>query len=111
MLKTAHKPSPYATSPASVVMDRILVKPETKPRETEGGIQIPDSAIEEKSKPKRGTVFAVGQGRLTSTGERVPLEVHVGDVVMYAGFSGTEIELDGEKYRVLEEREVLAVVG
>ncbi|HHY36796.1 MAG TPA: co-chaperone GroES [Firmicutes bacterium] len=87
--------------------DRVLVKPATKEEKTKGGIVIPDTA---KEKPQEGEVIAVGSGKLLENGERVPLEVKVGDKVIYSKFAGTEIKIDDEEHLILSERDILAVV-
>ncbi len=75
---------------------------------TASGIVIPDTA---KEKPQEGKVLAVGPGRVSDTGTRVPLDVSVGDVVIYSKYGGTEIKYNGEEYLILSARDVLAVVN
>ncbi len=87
--------------------DRVVVKPIEEEEVTKSGIVLPDTA---KEKPQKGEVLAVGSGKLLENGQRVPLEVKVGDVVVYAKYGGTEIELGGEEYVILSERDLLAVV-
>jgi len=87
--------------------DRVVVKPIEEEEVTKSGIVLPDTA---KEKPQKGEVLAVGSGKLLENGERVPLEVKVGDIVVYAKYGGTEIELGGEEYVILSERDLLAVV-
>ena len=87
--------------------DRVVVKPIEEEEVTKSGIVLPDTA---KEKPQKGEVLAVGSGKLLDNGERVPLEVKVGDVVVFAKYGGTEIELDGEEYVILSERDLLAVI-
>ena len=87
--------------------DRVAVKrieAEPKPK---GGIVLPDTA---KEKPQKGKVIAVGTGRVLENGQRVPLEVKEGDIVVFAKYGGTEIEIDGEEYVILSERDLLAVL-
>ena len=72
-----------------------------------GGIIIPDTA---KEKPQRGEVIEVGPGRLTDAGERLPLEVNKGDQVLYGKYSGTEVSIEEDKYIILRESDVLAVL-
>ncbi|MGD2051061.1 MAG: co-chaperone GroES [Acidimicrobiia bacterium] len=88
--------------------DRIVVKPldEDEVR-TASGLVIPDTA---KEKPQQGEVLAVGPGEYKD-GERVPLDVSVGDKVVYSKYGGTEVKYDGEDYLILSARDVLAVVG
>lgn len=88
--------------------DRILVKPKAKEEVTKSGIVLPDTA---KEKPQEGTVVAVGPGRVLEDGKRVPLEVKVGDTVLYAKYAGTEVKLEGEEYLILKESDVLALLG
>jgi chaperonin GroES len=89
--------------------DRVVVKPEPEPEKTEGGIEIPDVA---RKKQLRGEVLAVGPGRWVSdSSQRRPLTVKVGDIVLYTRYSGVEFELDGEKYLVFREEDVLGVLA
>ena len=85
--------------------DRIVVKPLVKEEVTKGGIVLPDTA---KEKPQEGEVVAVGSGRLSEDGKRLPLELKVGDRVLYAKFAGTEWKRDGEEFLILRENDVLA---
>ena len=87
--------------------DRVVVKPVEEEEQLPSGIVLPDTA---KEKPQKGEVVAVGSGKLLENGERVPLEVKVGDIVVFAKYGGTEIELEGEEYIVLSERDLLAVL-
>jgi chaperonin GroES len=87
--------------------DRVVVEPFEAEERTAGGIVLPDTARE---KPQRGKVIAVGPGKLLEkTGERGQMSLKVGDAVFYGKYSGTEVELDGEKYVILRESDVLAV--
>ena len=86
--------------------DRIVVQPSEAEQTTASGIVIPDTA---KEKPQEGTVLAVGPGRFED-GARVPLDVQVGDVVIYSKYGGTEVKYSGEDYLVLSARDVLAIV-
>ena len=89
--------------------DRIVVRPLEAEETTAGGIVLPDSA---KEKPPRGTVIAVGLGKLLDSGERGELSVAVGDEVIYGKYGGTEIEVDGAEVKILRESDILAkVVG
>lgn len=88
--------------------DRVVVKPAVKEEVTKSGIVIPDTA---KEKPQEGTIIAIGTGRLLDTGERAPVDVHVGDRVLFAKYGGTEYTLDGEEFLVLKENDLLAVIG
>lgn len=87
--------------------DRVVVKRIEEEAKTKGGIVLPDTA---KEKPQRGKVIAVGSGRLLDNGTKVPLEVKEGDTVVFAKYGGTEIEIDGEEYIILSERDLLAVL-
>lgn len=88
--------------------DRILVQRLDEGEQNIGGIIIPDSA---KEKPQRGTVIAAGNGRQTSEGKRVALDVKAGDTILFGKYSGQEIKLDGVDYLIMKEDEVLAAVG
>ena len=87
--------------------DRIVVRANEEENTTSSGIVIPDTA---KEKPQEGTVVAVGPGRFED-GARVPLDVAVGDTVIYSKYGGTEVKVEGEEYLILSARDVLAVVG
>jgi chaperonin GroES len=87
--------------------DRVVVKRIEEEAKTKGGIVLPDTA---KEKPQRGKVIAVGSGRVLDNGTKVPLEVKEGDTVVFAKYGGTEIEIDGEEYIILSERDLLAVL-
>lgn len=86
--------------------DRVVVKPLEQEEKTKGGIVLPDTA---KEKPQEGEVIAVGPGRLLDDGKRAAPEVKVGDRVLFAKYSGTEVTLDGETYLVLRESDILAI--
>ncbi len=87
--------------------DRVVVKPLEETEQMRGGLYIPDTA---KEKPQQGEVVAVGEGRLTDEGKRIPLDVKAGDRVLYGKYSGTEVNLDNEQYLILRESDVLAVI-
>jgi chaperonin GroES len=88
--------------------DRIVVKPLDAEQTTASGLVIPDTA---KEKPQEGEVIAVGQGRWDDDGEkRIPLDVSVGDKVLYSKYGGTEVKYDGEDLLILSARDVLAVI-
>lgn len=87
--------------------DRVVVQPIEQDEVTSGGIMLPDTA---KEKPQKGEILAVGPGARNDAGERVELDVKVGDTVLYAKYAGTEIKLDGEKVLVLRESDILAIV-
>jgi chaperonin GroES len=87
--------------------DRIVVQANEAETTTASGLVIPDTA---KEKPQEGTVLAVGAGRFDDKGNRVPVDVKVGDTVLYSKYGGTEIKYGGEEYLVLSARDVLAVI-
>ena len=87
--------------------DRIVIRQVEAEQVTASGLVIPDTA---KEKPQEGTVVAVGPGRIDDNGNRVPLDVAVGDVVLYSKYGGTEVKYAGEEYLILSARDVLAVV-
>jgi chaperonin GroES len=88
--------------------DRVVLKPVDKEEMTKSGIVIPDTV---KEKPQEGIVEAVGTGRILDNGTRVPMEIEVGDKVLYAKYSGSEFKLDEIEYLIIQERDVLAIVG
>ena len=88
--------------------DRVLVKPKTREETTKGGIVLPDTA---KEKPQEGTIIAAGPGRVLDDGTRVPLDVKVGDSVLYAKYAGTEYRIGDEEHLILKETDILAIVG
>jgi chaperonin GroES len=87
--------------------DRIVVRPNKSEETTASGLVIPDTA---KEKPQEGEVVAVGPGRIDDNGNRVPLDVAVGDKVIYSKYGGTEVKFGGDDLLVLSARDVLAVV-
>lgn len=87
--------------------DRVVIKPLEDTEQMRGGLYIPDTA---KEKPQQGEVIAVGDGKLTDEGKRVPLDVKAGDRVLYGKYSGTEVTLGDEQYLILRESDVLAVI-
>ncbi|MGE5549224.1 MAG: co-chaperone GroES [Bacteroidota bacterium] len=90
------------------IADRVLVKPlETEDR-SKGGVIIPDTA---KEKPQMGEVMAVGPGKIQENGQRLAPEVKKGDKILYTSYAGTEVKVDGEKYLLMRESDILAVVG
>ncbi len=86
--------------------DRVVVQPLEAEQTTASGLVIPDTA---KEKPQEGVILAVGPGRYEE-GKRIPLDVKVGDVVLYSKYGGTEVKYNGEEYLVLSARDVLAIV-
>lgn len=87
--------------------DRLLIKPKESEEKTKSGIVLPDSA---KEKPQEGEVIAVGEGARDENGKRIPMEVKVGDVVLYSKYAGTEVKIDGEEHLIIKESDVLAIV-
>ena len=89
------------------LQDRIVIKVIEDTEQTSGGIFIPDSA---KEKPQKGEVVAVGLGKLNDKGEREPMDVKVGDVVLYAKYAGNDIKMDGVEYKILSVKDALAII-
>ncbi|HHW07304.1 MAG TPA: co-chaperone GroES [Clostridia bacterium] len=87
--------------------DRVVIQVVEAEEKTKGGIVLPDTA---KEKPQKGIVKAVGNGRVSENGEKIPVEVAVGDTVIFARYAGTEVKIDGEEYLIMSERDILAVV-
>ena len=88
--------------------DRVIIKREAEERKSPGGIVIPDTATE---KPTYGKVLAVGNGKLLENGTVRPLDVKVGDKILFGKYSGTEVKLEGEEVVVMREEDILAIVG
>ncbi len=89
--------------------DRIVVKPLDAEQTTASGLVIPDTA---KEKPQEGEVIAVGPGRFNEDGdERIPMDINVGDKVIYSKYGGTEVKYSGEEFLILSGRDVLAIIG
>ena len=89
--------------------DRVVIKALEETEQMRGGLYIPDTA---KEKPQQGEIVAVGPGRFDEKGgNRIPMDVKVGDKVLYGKYSGTEVTVDGEQYLILRESDVLAIVG
>ena len=89
------------------LQDRIVIKVIEDTEQTSGGIFIPDSA---KEKPQKGEVVAVGEGKTNDKGEKEPMGVNVGDIILYAKYSGTDVKMDGVEYKILSIKDALAVV-
>ena len=87
--------------------DRVLVRPIEDQEQKKGGIIIPDTA---KEKPVQGEVVAVGPGKLNDDGKKVPLEVKIGDRILYGKYTGTEVEIDKQKLLVMNESDIYAIV-
>ncbi|MGB9694975.1 MAG: co-chaperone GroES [Caldisericaceae bacterium] len=89
------------------INEHIVVKLEESEEKTKGGIVLPDTA---KEKPQKGKVIAVGSGRVLENGQKLPLEVKAGDTVIFSKYAGTELKLDEEKYLIISESDVLAIL-
>ena len=87
--------------------DRIVVKVVTRDEKTKGGILLPDTA---KEKPTEGEVIAVGTGKVLDNGQKQPVEVKVGDRIIFSKYAGTEVTVDGEELVIVSERDVLAII-
>jgi chaperonin GroES len=87
--------------------DRVIVKRMEEERMSAGGIVIPDSATE---KPVRGEILAVGNGKILDNGEKRPLDINVGDTILFGKYSGTEVKVDGEELLVMREEDIMAVI-
>ena len=88
--------------------DRILVRRVAEENKTAGGIIIPDSA---KEKPQRGEIVAAGKGRIGEDGKVLPLEVKIGDTILFGKYSGTELKLNGEELVMMREEDVLGIIN
>ncbi len=89
------------------LQDRIVIKVIEDTEQTSGGIFIPDSA---KEKPQKGEVVAVGEGKTNEKGEKEPMGVNVGDIILYAKYAGTDVKMDGVEYKILSIKDALAVI-
>jgi chaperonin GroES len=87
--------------------DRVVVKPTPREEMTKSGIVLPDTA---KEKPQEGTVLAVGPGRILEDGKREPMDVSVGQRVLYAKYAGTEFKVDDEELLIVSQKDILAIV-
>lgn len=87
--------------------DRVIIKIVEKLEKTQSGIYLPDTA---KEKPSEGEIVAVGNGKVYDNGQRVALEVKVGDKVMFSKYAGTELKIDGVDHLILSERDILAII-
>lgn len=88
--------------------DRVIITALPQEEMTKGGIILPDTA---KEKPQQGEVVAVGKGKISDTGETVPMTVKAGDKVLYGKYSGTEVKIDGIEYLIVKESEILAIIA
>lgn len=87
--------------------DRVILKALPSEEKTRGGVILPDTA---KEKPQQAEVVAVGTGRILDNGEKVKMEVQVGDKVLYGKYSGTEVKIEGEEYLIVKESEILGIL-
>ncbi|CAN5680346.1 co-chaperone GroES [soil metagenome] len=97
-----------ASTQIQPLADRVVVKALEETEQMRGGLYIPDTA---KEKPQQGEVVAVGPGKMTDEGKRVPSELKTGDRVLYGKYSGTEVTVGDEQYLILRESDVLAVIN
>mgnify|MGYP006269612005 FL=1 len=89
------------------LQDRVIVRRLEEEEKTKGGIIIPDTA---KEKPQEGKVIAVGKGKVTEDGKVIPLDVKVGDKILFGKYSGTEIKIDGEEHLIMREEDILGII-
>jgi chaperonin GroES len=89
------------------LQDRVIVKRLEEEEKTKGGIIIPDTA---KEKPQEGKVLAVGKGKITEDGKVVPLDVKVGDRILFGKYAGTEIKIEGEEHLIMREEDILGII-
>lgn len=87
--------------------DRVFVKYSSEEERTAGGIYIPDAA---KEKPQKGTIIAVGSGRVTEDGKIHPMEVKVGDTILFDKYSGSKIKMENEEYLIIKEEDILGII-
>ena len=87
--------------------DRVVIRPAAREEATRSGIVLPDTS---KEKPQRGEILAVGPGRVSDEGKKIPMEVKVGDTVLFAKYAGTEFKLEDDELLILSEKDVLAIV-
>lgn len=87
--------------------DRVFVKYSSEEEKTAGGLYIPDAA---KEKPQRGTIVAVGAGRVTDDGKRQPMEVKAGDTILFDKYSGSKIRIDEEEFLIIREEDILGIL-
>ena len=89
------------------LQDRVIVKRLEEEEKTKGGIIIPDTA---KEKPQEGKVIAVGKGKMSEEGKLIPLDVKVGDRILFAKYGGTEIKVEGEEHLIMREEDILGII-
>ncbi len=87
--------------------DRVVVKPLEAAEKTKGGLYVPDTA---KERPQQGEVMAIGPGRVTDEGTKIPIEVKIGDRILYGKYSGTEVTYDGVEYLIMRESDIFAII-
>lgn len=87
--------------------DKIIVEPEKEEEKTKSGIVLPDTA---KEKPQKGKVIAVGPGKILDNGQRSPMEIKEGDIVIYSKYAGTEIKIEDKEYLIVSDRDIVAVL-
>jgi chaperonin GroES len=87
--------------------DRVVVKPLPAEDKTKGGLFVPDTA---KERPQQGEVVAVGPGRVTDDGKKIPVEVKVGNTILYGKYSGTEVNYEGTEYLIMRESDIFAIM-
>ena len=87
--------------------DRVVVKPLPAEDKTKGGLIVPDTA---KERPQQGEVVAIGPGRVSDDGKRIPAEVKVGDKVLYGKYTGTEVDYEGTEYLIMRESDIFAII-
>ncbi len=90
------------------LQDRVIVKRLSGEEKTKGGIIIPDTA---KEKPHEGEVMAVGNGKILENGNKQPLDVKVGDKILFSKYSGTEVKIEGEEFMIMREDDILGIIG
>lgn len=88
--------------------DHVVIEPIKQEEKTKGGILLPETV--EKERPEKGKVIAVGPGKRTSTGKRIPLDVKKGDIVIFSKYGPTEIKVDGKEYLIAREEDILAIL-
>jgi Co-chaperonin GroES (HSP10) len=106
-MKKNHTLEDYMTIAMKPLGSRLVIEPKEQEEVTPGGIVLPDTA---KEKPQKGTVIAVGPGDRNEKGERIAMDVKVGDLVLFAKYSGTEIKYEGKKLLILRESDILAIL-
>ncbi|HHY06385.1 MAG TPA: co-chaperone GroES [Clostridia bacterium] len=87
--------------------DKVVIKPLDQEEKTKSGIVLPDTA---KEKPQQGEIIAVGSGRILENGQKIPLEVKVGDKVIFSKYAGTDIKIEEQDYLILSERDIHAII-